>query len=444
MSDEFENKAFCIVPWTHTYISPQSERRLCCASREQHNFAKQYLDSNYRSNGPQPKYKPTSLKEYWNSESIRNIRLKMLNGEIPDECMVCHEKELTLETYKDYFTKELFPDLVKVAIENTDPSGNTTMKPRSYDYRFNNKCNFSCRMCGEQLSSRWEKEKLENNMWSKENDPWLIPEFKKDIKKFQEEVVEKEFLSAIDDEEIEEIYWVGGEPLLWEIHWKSVSKLIENGTAANVVLRYNTNLSITEFRTKNLFKDIFPHFKKVIFMPSLDATEEIGEYIRTGLNWNKWLVNLLQAKKYSETHSNMDLILDLTLTLPGLFGLKKYIDLSNKLNIPVAAKLVYAFDPSIVLSPLALPRPLLEKKVNELIEYNFKNINKNNKNILKLLSDIKNRRTHQEKYPDNWKSEFFKGRSRQLKIEEIRKDKFTLTDIYKADKEILDWWVQSE
>ena len=28
------NKTFCMAPWTHTYLSPQMERRLCCSSLE--------------------------------------------------------------------------------------------------------------------------------------------------------------------------------------------------------------------------------------------------------------------------------------------------------------------------------------------------------------------------------------------------------------------------
>ena len=37
-AEESENKVFCMAPWSHTYISPQGERRLCCASREEHSF----------------------------------------------------------------------------------------------------------------------------------------------------------------------------------------------------------------------------------------------------------------------------------------------------------------------------------------------------------------------------------------------------------------------
>ena len=43
-AEESENKVFCMAPWSHTYISPQGERRLCCASREEHSFQKQYID----------------------------------------------------------------------------------------------------------------------------------------------------------------------------------------------------------------------------------------------------------------------------------------------------------------------------------------------------------------------------------------------------------------
>jgi hypothetical protein len=39
------NQTFCMAPWSHTYLSPQSERRLCCASREKATWATQYIDS---------------------------------------------------------------------------------------------------------------------------------------------------------------------------------------------------------------------------------------------------------------------------------------------------------------------------------------------------------------------------------------------------------------
>ena len=37
-------KYLCMAPWTHTYLSPQTERRMCCASREPAQNFEQYID----------------------------------------------------------------------------------------------------------------------------------------------------------------------------------------------------------------------------------------------------------------------------------------------------------------------------------------------------------------------------------------------------------------
>ena len=54
-----------MAPWTHTYLSPQTERRLCCASREPAQNFKQYIDTESGSNV----YKPQNLADYWNSKT---------------------------------------------------------------------------------------------------------------------------------------------------------------------------------------------------------------------------------------------------------------------------------------------------------------------------------------------------------------------------------------
>ena len=71
MNSKPEN--LCMDPWTHTYLSPQTERRLCCASREPAQNFKQYIDTQEGTN----EYKPQTLEQYWNSERIRSrIRIR--------------------------------------------------------------------------------------------------------------------------------------------------------------------------------------------------------------------------------------------------------------------------------------------------------------------------------------------------------------------------------
>ena len=89
----------CMAPWTHTYLSPQTERRLCCASREPAQNFEQYIDTA----GGSGRYEPMSLDEWWNSEHVRRIRRQMMAGELPPECEVCDKKLLNTDVYRDYF-----------------------------------------------------------------------------------------------------------------------------------------------------------------------------------------------------------------------------------------------------------------------------------------------------------------------------------------------------
>ena len=267
MSPDSPNKVFCTAPWTHTYISPQSERRMCCASREDHMMQKQYIDASndestgmFRPVGTIADYKPVTLKEHWNSDYMMDIRKKLMAGEEIPQCNVCNDSVLSQSTYRQWFTGYLFEDKIDKCFEETDENGYTTMEPISFDYRVSNLCNFKCRMCGEPLSSSWEAEKRKHNQWSPENQPFMVPENKKIIDKFQKEVVEEEFWEYICSGTVEELYWVGGEPLMYDIHWRAMDRLSEDDNLKKVHLRYNSNLSRVRFKNYYLYAFILALF----------------------------------------------------------------------------------------------------------------------------------------------------------------------------------------
>jgi hypothetical protein len=143
----------CMAPWTHTYLSPQTERRLCCASREPAQNFRQYIDTAAGTG----QYIPITLDDHWNSEHMRSVRRRMMAGETLPECEVCNDKLLNTDVYRTYFW-HLFRHKYDDIWTTTDESGATTMKPVSWDYRFSNLCNFKCRTCGDMLSSAWETE----------------------------------------------------------------------------------------------------------------------------------------------------------------------------------------------------------------------------------------------------------------------------------------------
>ena len=332
-AEESENKTFCMAPWSHTYISPQGERRMCCASREEHSFQKQYIDATNDETYGEIKesktladdFNPVSLEEHWNSPYMKDIRKKLMAGERISQCDVCNDDILSISSYRKWFTGVLFRDKIQEAFDNTDEDGHTTMPVISFDYRYSNLCNFKCRMCGEQLSSSWEAEKKKNNMWSIEQQPFMQKDVKKKMTSFQTEVVEPEFREAISKGIVEEIYWVGGEPLMYDIHWWALEEMVKNGSAKNCHLRYNSNLSRTEFKGQKLF-DYLPQFKDWLMCASIDGTGDIVEFIRKGIVWEQWLDNFKEGLAAPGGKDKM--LFDLTITGPGMFSIKDLFDLS--------------------------------------------------------------------------------------------------------------------
>jgi len=449
ISPDSPNKTFCMVPWTHTYISPQSERRLCCASREEHMMQRQYIDASndkstgkYKEVGTIEDYKPLSLTEHWNSEYMKDIRLKLMAGEPIPQCAVCNDSILSQSTYRQWFTGYLFQDKINQAFEQTDETGYTHMEPVSFDYRVSNLCNFKCRMCGEPLSSSWEAEKRKHGLWSAEHQPFMVPENKKIIEKFQKDVVEEEFWDAICRGIVEEIYWVGGEPLMYEIHWRAMDQLAKDDNLKKVHLRYNSNLSRVRFGDHYLY-DWLPQAKNWTMCASIDATGRIGEFIRSGLDWNQWDKNFREGVALPGGRDKM--LIDLTLTGPGLFDLKNLFDYSKELDVRIETKRMFAFHPDIVFSPMSWPRHILDRIVKDILEYIEPKATHKQETLVRELKSLLVTPTFKEQWPDRADLEFFKGRNWQDKIADIRKNEtdVRIEDIYSADSELYDWWMRS-
>lgn len=428
------NQTFCMAPWVHTYISPQSERRMCCASTEPAQTFTQYIDTADGSG----EYNPMTLEQHWNSDHMKSVRRRMMDGEELPECKVCTKKLLHTTVYRDYFNS-LFGRYIDDAFNNTNNDGHTTMPVRSFDYRFSNLCNFKCRMCGSMLSSAWESEDKINDPFVAETNPWMKPDIKKEITTFQKNVVNKEFEEAIDKRIIEECYWVGGEPLMYEEHWKYMKKMVDNGVANQVKARYNTNLSRIEYQGTRLFEDLLVHFNSWQICASIDGTGNVGEWIRTGLDYDKFIKNFEHGLKFVNNNPRQ-MQLDFTLTTPGLFEIEKMFDLSTYYDVVIIAKVVFAFSPDIVLSPLALPRKVLDKKIDQILNNIKSKATWKQQGMIDMLENLKQRPTFEEQWPDQYKQGMAKGKKRQLHLESIRKQKIKLKAILAQDVDIYRWW----
>jgi hypothetical protein len=129
--------------------------------------------------------------------------------------------------------------------------------------------------------------------------------------------------------------------------------------------------------------------------------------------------------------------LDFTLTLPGMFEVSAMESLAQRYGVQLLAKVIFSFTPDIVMSPLALPRRLLEPWLDELIV-------STTGAMRDVLTHLKQRPTFEEQWPKTYRAGLAKGKARVLKLESIRTQKITMAEILSARPTVLEWWNQIE
>lgn len=365
---------------------------------------------------------------------MQSVRRRMMAGETLPECEVCNDKLLNTDVYRSYFW-HLFKHKYDDVIGKTDLNGRTSMLPVSWDYRFSNLCNFKCRTCGDMLSSSWETEQRQHQMidWTNAKNTWMQPDVRREITQFQDTQIEEEFSRAVEEHRVEEIYWVGGEPLMYEQHWRYMKRIIELGDGPRVYARYNTNLSRVRYGGVDLFDDILAHIRDWQICASLDGTQQIGEYIRTGLDYEQFCRNFEHGLEYAINPRQMRL--DFTLTLPGMFETGAMEKLSQTYGVQLLAKVIFSFSPDIIMSPLALPRTILDPWIDELA-------GRSAGAMRDVLLQLKTRPTFAEQWPDTYRAGLAKGKARVLKLESIRTQKITMSEILSARPTVKEWWDQ--
>jgi len=252
---------FCILPWMHLATNASGNLRVCCNSTPGKNFVT-------KEDGTPYKLHKDDLEEAWNSEVYKVIREQLLNGERPEMCTRCfREEDVGIKSARQAWNEKWKED-IKYTVD-------APFDIKYVDLRLGNLCNLKCRMCNPYASSMWVKEwalvdealspseyeRLSNMTWPEKEKTW-------------------ENLFSIANT-VEEIYLTGGEPTIIKEQHRLLDYFIDNGTAKNIKLKYNTNLTNVP---KHLL-DKWKQFKRVQLNCSIDAVGKLDRYIRHPSNW---------------------------------------------------------------------------------------------------------------------------------------------------------------
>lgn len=297
------SKTFCVYPWLHVHTTPIGTIAPCCVSKSCSN-----TELANEVNGKR-------LDDLVNHDRIKQLRLDMISGNKNEECNTCYELETANINSFRLEGLNRYPNVIEQLVNSTNEDGSISdFKMRYFDMRFSNICNFKCRTCTQEYSSKWEQENLYNNvqharLYPKGAEPKLL-----------EDIIEQ-------IPNIETAYFAGGEPLITDEHYILLEEMVRQGNT-NVELRYNTNISNIKFKNKDLL-NLWGRFNNVSVSASIDHYGERAEYIRHGTDWAVVEENLKLVKESSV----VDLTLNTVLSLFNFLTIDKFYEYMYKINI---------------------------------------------------------------------------------------------------------------
>lgn len=289
-----KSDTFCMLPWLHLHAWPDGRAYPCCLGKAAH---------------PVGNFKEKSMKEIWNDDAMRQMRLNMLADKPCVECGDCYEQEAAGFASMRNNSNKSFGHHISM-IDETLPDGSLPdMRLHYWDVRFSNICNLKCRSCGSIFSSRWYDDDVK--LWGKELRPRV--QF---AGRHEEDVWEQmqEHVPHLD-----QIYFAGGEPLIMEEHNRILKLLIEKGNT-RVRLVYNTNLTELKFKKQSVL-DLWKHFPTICVAASLDDMGDRAAIIRSGTDWAQVEQNIRDLKEHCP---HIDFMISPTLSIMNIWNFTKF------------------------------------------------------------------------------------------------------------------------
>jgi MoaA/NifB/PqqE/SkfB family radical SAM enzyme len=296
-----KSKTFCPLPWIHLATRPNGDVRVCCTANA--SGAGQSDDKQaglVKQNGVEMNLRNHTIEEVWNSNFMKDTRLDMLNDRIPQSCKKCFVEEANGIVSKRQWETDVWSQRIDLdsVVQKTTIDGTLPVDIPYFDLRLGNMCQLKCIMCSPHDSSSWIKD------WKQQYPKYTVFDLKQDQgwnKEYDYTWYQKgSFLTTMKSQaaNIKELYFAGGEPLLIPEHYKILEFMIENNSAKDCILRYNSNGVDLPPKLFELWK----HFKSVKFNFSIDAVGDKNNYIRYPSKWDNIVQNL---HRLDETANNV-------------------------------------------------------------------------------------------------------------------------------------------
>jgi organic radical activating enzyme len=369
--------SFCAAKWKQVTLHLQTGHNHSCHHPTTHKIPLDEIKNN-----------PSALH---NTQFKKEQRKLMLEGKRPAECDYCwkaEDSDKTGNTFSDRITKSsetwASPHLDIIAKQSAEINTN----PSYVEVSFSNVCNFKCSYCSPEVSSKWMEEIKEhgayptstqfNNLSSVQKaDKMPIP--MKDSNPYVD-AFWKWWPDLYPDLKVFRI--TGGEPLMAKDTFKVLDYIIENPNP-NLELNINSNLCVPDKLLNELIEKVNRInseglIKEFKLYTSCEAKGAKAEYIRNGLDYNKWYDNCHRI--LSEIHdsklTNMATYNALSVTSYKEF-MEDFLQLRMEYNTGAERRNPVSFDVSYLRWPWHQSIFILDKsylsQVEDQVTYMYKN-----------------------------------------------------------------------
>lgn len=282
-----KSQSFCGAKWYNATIWLGSGMTTSCHHPPAHKADVEEVNKNY--------------KAIHNTPHKKEMRRQMQVGTKPTECEYCWKIEGIHQTNVSdrVFKTEIYSDEDLQEAFQTGYLEDINLK--TLEIAFDRNCNFACSYCNANFSTKWASDLKKfgpyQNLSSdgaghftsdgSESDPFKTVDDNPYINAFWKWWPE---LSTT----LQEIRITGGEPMLNKNTWKFFDYFEEHHGSGNMVFTINSNLGADD-----LYIDRFIEKSKLVnrmkLYTSCEAVGAHAEYIRDGLNYQKWKSNLIRV-----------------------------------------------------------------------------------------------------------------------------------------------------
>jgi len=309
----YPSKTWCTYPFSSLVLHNGGTYGPCCTATEMVGTDLHGHEIVIKMHDPSDRrlYKPYDMtaNEALNSEFMKDIRQKMMNGKKPTACSTCWHVESIGVKSKRQGMNQFYLDSRGSGVRDGgfDYDVDEMVKNpqiRSLDLKFDNKCNLHCLMCSSGSSDMWVP--LDNKMHkylalqnvSEEKDLDLYID-----DSHRQSWVPEEFPESLFEEikslvpQLQEIQCTGGEPFINSHFIELLKYIIETGHAEHISLEITTNG--TKFVTEVM--ELLTHFRHIRFLISVDGTNATYDYIRAPYRYDLLLKRLKTLDEYFES-----------------------------------------------------------------------------------------------------------------------------------------------